>query len=112
MILYNIFLLTDSKFNHLLHLKYNKVVLGEFIPYVHKSVTNLYQSISTYRQLAESRRLVATAKSKEKEYEKTIGELRLRLQEASSSKEYQAQSLKELNKQVTKLKSRNKVCAI
>lgn len=71
-----------------------------------------YLLISIYRQLAESRRLVATAKSKEKEYEKTIGELRLKLQETSSSKEYQAQSIKELNKQITKLKSRNKVCVI
>ncbi|XP_054273463.1 centromere-associated protein E-like [Macrosteles quadrilineatus] len=59
-------------------------------------------------QLAESRRLLAVTKSKEKNYEVTIGELRLKLQEYNTKVDQLKQSLQDVqNKNVT-LKEENK----
>lgn len=63
-------------------------------------------------QLAESRRLLAVTKSKEKNYEVTIGELRLKLQEYNTKVDQLKQSLQDVqNKNVT-LKEENKVITL
>lgn len=62
-----------------------------------------------FSQLAESRRLLAFAKSKEKDYEVKIGEFRLKIQEADSKMLKQDEKIQILNDSVSKLKAENEV---
>lgn len=62
-----------------------------------------------FSQLAESRRLLAFAKSKEKDYEVKIGEFRLKIQEADSNMLKQDEKIQILNESVSKLKAENEV---
>ncbi|XP_046670530.1 uncharacterized protein LOC124360726 isoform X1 [Homalodisca vitripennis] len=58
-------------------------------------------------QLAESRRLLAVAKSKEKEYEVTLGELRLKVQETEMKNQQQSETIQELLDKISLLTSEN-----
>uniref|UniRef100_A0A1B6EKL2 Uncharacterized protein n=1 Tax=Cuerna arida TaxID=1464854 RepID=A0A1B6EKL2_9HEMI len=58
-------------------------------------------------QLAESRRLLNVAKSKEKEYEVTLGELRLKVQETETKNQQQSETIQELLDKITLLTSEN-----